>query len=201
MAQLKSYIRGLFWSEKDNIYTAQLNNVDDTVIVHDMNDGLTLLRMIKQDPNGFKDFQAMRDLYNNVYDVDYNYNNVVNEFIDRYANVSYSIYLGHLLEDYTEETEQTPTVTEDEAIVTITPTNNMLIKVAFGNDTEDNDITVKVYKSTTLIDTINVKADKDNDFEYFVKSTDIDTVEISWIDNDNNNTIVTLTEPSDNDGE
>ena len=203
MAQLKSYLKGLFWSDKDNIYTARLNNVGDTILVHDTNDSLTLERMLTQDHNGFKDGQKMRDLFNAFYYNNYTYNNVTNEFVDDSVNGPYSHYLNRTLEDYTEETEQTPTVTEDETVVTITPTETMLVKVSFGDDTTGNDITVKLYKSTTLVRAFNVKADKDNDFTYFINptDTDIDSIEIIWTDNENNNTVITLTEPSSNEGE
>jgi len=196
MAQLKPYLKGLFWSTKDNIYTAQLNNVDDTILVHDVNDSLALERMLTQDPGGFKDGQKMRDLIHNTYDCKYTYNKVINEFVDDNENSPYSYLNREILEDLTNETEQTATITEDVATVTITPIEPMLVKVSFGDDTTENDITIKLYKSTTLVRTFCVKADKDNDFTYFINThdTDIDIIEISWTDNDNNNTVVTLTE-------
>jgi hypothetical protein len=197
MAQLKSYIRGLFWSTKDNIYTANLNNVDDTVMVHDTNDGLALQRLIKQDSKGFKDGQSLRDLYHDFYEINFKYNNIINDFVDDSENNTYGYGLDRLLNIYTVETTQTITEpSEDETLATVTiePTESMVIVVDFYDNTTDYDINVTITDINDEEETFTVKADKDNAFKYYVDSTKISKVDITWVyDDTHNNTVTTLT--------
>lgn len=202
MAQLKSYIRGLFWSEKDNIYTAQLNNVNDTILVHDLNDSLTLERIILQDRNGFKDGQQMRDLYNDFYSVDYTYNKVTNKFVDGYYNNSYSAYLERGLEDYTDSTTEEVVADGEKAVVTITPEVNTLVKVEFYSNDSDYDITVDLTKTDNSTETFVVPADAENPFEYMLDIERYSGITISWKYNEmHSNTVTSYIESSNSSGE
>lgn len=197
MAQLKAYLDGLFWSAKDNIYTAQLNNVKDTILVHDVNDSLALERMLTQDPGGFKDGQKMRDLYMDRCGYDFTYNKVSNAFIEAIYNGVYSTYFNETLEDYTDDTTEEVTKVENEYVVTITPEANTLIKVEFYSNDSDYDITVTLTKTDESTKTFNIPADVDNPFKYFIDNTIYNEIEITWKYNETHtNTVTSYVKPS-----
>ena len=207
MAQLKSYIRGLFWSEKDNIYTANLNNVNDTVMVHDINDALALKRIIAQDTQGFKDGQQMVNKFKGFYPYPFMYNNVTNDFVDDGYNDTYSWWLDSMFEDYTDSTTAETEVDDIDVdnvktVAILTPEVDTLVKVEFYSSDSDYDITVKLTKSDDSTETFIVEADVDNPFEYFVKADTYSEVEIAWKYNEtHNNTVTSYTTPSGNGGE
>lgn len=202
MAQLKSYIRGLFWSEKDNIYTANLNNVNDTVIAHDKSDALALKRMVAQDPNGFKDCQELINIFKGLYSYPYMYNNVENDFIDGSYNDTYSNMISYMFDDYTDSTTGEAVVDNEKAVVTLTPEVDTLVKVEFYSNDSGYDITVTLTKSDNSTESFVVPADADNPFEFFIKANTYSSVEIAWEYNEtHSNTVTSYIEVNDNDGE
>lgn len=202
MAQLKSYIRGLFWSEKDNIYTANLNNFDDMILAHDINDGLALKRMVTQDTTGFKDGQKMRCMFQEIYSMIFMYNNVINDFVDDGYNDLYSKWLERAFEDYTESTTEEVVADGEKAVVTITPEVDTLVKVEFYSNDSYYDITVDLTKTDNSTETFVVPADAENPFEYKLDIERYSGITISWKYNEtHSNTVTSYIKASDNDGE
>lgn len=199
MAQLKSYIRGLFWSEKDNIYTANLNNVDDTVIVHDLNDFIALARMIDQDSNGFKDAQILCDLGTlENFHLNSNmlkYNRITHKILTDDSNKDYidtnMRYLVDIYEEEIEPTTEEAVVVGDEAVVTITPDNKGLIKVEFYSNDSDYNITVTLTKTDDSTESFIVPADVDNPFRYIIDNQEYSEMEIKWKYNETHSNTVT----------
>lgn len=200
MAQLKPYLKGLFWSTKDNIYTARLNNVDDTILVHDTNDALTLERMVAQDPTGFKDGQKMIDLFHGFYNNKYIYNNVITEFLGEFYSTTYFKDIKEVLEDLTDSTTAEVVVDDTDednvkAVVTLTPEVDTLVKVEFYSDDSDYDITVTLTKTDNSTESFVVSADEDNPFEYFIPKDSYSSVEIVWKYNEiHSNTVTSYVE-------
>lgn len=191
MAQLKSYIRGLFWSEKDNIYTANLNNVNDIVFAHDRNDALALKRMIAQDTTGFKDGQQLINKFMGFYPYPYLYNNITNDFIDESYNEPYSDNVDYMFNSYTDSTTAEVVVDNAKAVVTLTPEVDTLVKVEFYSNDSNYDITITLTKTGDSTETFVVPADVDNPFEYFVKADTYSSIEITWKYNETHSNTVT----------
>jgi hypothetical protein len=191
MAQLKSYIRGLFWSDKDNIYTANLNNVDDMILVHDINDGLALKRIVTQDTTGFKDGQTMRCMFREIDPLTFMYNNVINDFFDNYSNDPYSEWLENVFKDYTDSTTEEAVVDNEKAVVTITPEVDTLVKVEFYSDDNEYDVTITLTKSDNSTETFVVPADAENPFEYMLDTKRYSGITISWKYNETHSNTVT----------
>ena len=150
MGNLKGIVDSLFWSDIGNVYTSTLNNVNDTIVVHTINDLITLNNLVQLDKLGFADGQPLICLIDATLASEYFYNQVDGDFYGYYNNKynKLSDLVTTLTEDYTNEITLTNDVGEEETTDSFDLTDNTYLTV----DTTD-EVTIKIeeYEDETVV--------------------------------------------------
>ena len=149
MGNLKGIVDSLFWSDIGNVYTSTLNNVNDTIVVHTINDLITLNNLVQLDKLGFADGQPLICLIDATIASEYFYNQVEGDFFGYYNNKynKLSELIAGLVEDYTDAVTLTNDVGEEETTDSFTLTDNTYLTVA---TTDSVTIKIETYDDETV---------------------------------------------------
>lgn len=177
MGNLKGIVDSLYWSEIGDVYTHKMSNVNDTIVVHNVNDLLALNNLITLDKQGFNDGQPLICLIDATIASEYFYNQVEGDFYGYYNNKynKLSDLVTTLIEDYTDAVTLTNDVGEEETTDSFNLTDNTYLTV----DTTD-EITIKIeqYDDDTVVKTEIIQTS--NNIQLLIEYTENTVVTVEY---------------------
>lgn len=177
MGNLKGIVDSLYWSEIGDVYTHKMSNVNDTIVVHNVNDLLALNNLVTLDKQGFNDGQPLICLIDTTLASEYFYNQVEGDFYGYYNNKynKLSDLVTTLIEDYTDAVTLTNDVGEEETTDSFNLTDNTYLTV----DTTD-EITIKIeqYDDDTVVKTEIIQTS--NNIQLLIEYTENTVVTVEY---------------------